>query len=231
MAFYCEECKIIYPQKKPNCPKCGDRIVEDSASEKSLVEKGYVYHKSHPAFSYQSTKPASSGAAAPSVTLNSRSVLDQIRQDFINGSSAKKDNPDTAPSAPKNNSSSNSANASTEDFFSTLTSGNAAQNSLPVQNEQISQVTNENPIFQPFTDDQNNPSRRNIRTYRPHRPIRIPWRIVLYGFLAIVAIILLVTIWNNRYAIINGILDFILSLLPIALIIGGGIYCIKRIFR
>ncbi|MBQ5868995.1 MAG: hypothetical protein IIW68_06700, partial [Lachnospiraceae bacterium] len=98
MAFYCEECRVIYPQKKPNCPRCGDRIVEDSVSEKSLLEKGYVYHKSHPAFSSQPTHSASSGRAPSPVTINSHSVLEQIRQDFINGSASQNNNSETTPS-------------------------------------------------------------------------------------------------------------------------------------
>lgn len=239
MAFCCNECKIIYSKNSSNCPKCGGQIINVQSSDESLLQQGFLYHKNHPSSSASNTS-SNNISKAPVFSIDSQDALEQLRQDFINH---RKENKPETPQQPtpdnKPSDSSGGSGNSGNSFFSNVSSPeyqikpvNPAPKPVspppPAQGSTPQQPT---AADRPFSGEQETPLQRRVRTYRPTAPIQIPWRIILYIFLAIVAIIALVAIWNARYTIINSILDFILSLLPIALIIGGMVYLVRRLFR
>lgn len=238
MAFFCKECKIIYLKKLSNCPGCGGPITEEQLSDESLLNQGFLYHKNHPS---SSTSSATSDGInkAPVFSIDSQDALEQLRQDFINSNSRSEHNTETVQQPVQNNNASVPSGNSDNDFFSNVSALEFQINTNnhtppPVNATQKDKKTTSHQntaANRPFSGDQDSSPQQRIKTYRPTTPIHIPWRIILYVFLAIVAIIAVVAIWNARYAIINGIFNFILSLLPLALIVGGIVYLIRRIFR
>ena len=237
MAFVCNECKIIHFRKLSNCPGCGGPISEEQISDESLLKRGFLYHKNHPSSSGNAT--TGNINKAPVFNIDSHDALERLRQDFINGSNRSEPESETVQQPVKNDTSSVSSTTSENDFFANVSApefqinaNNHTSSSVNVTPNFEKPVSQQNtPANRPFSSGQTPSFQQRIKTYRPTTPVRIPWRIILYAFLMVVVIVAVIAIWNARYAIINGILDFILSILPAVLVIGGIVYLIRRIFR
>lgn len=102
MAFCCNECKLLFHRKYPNCPVCGGIIIEEHESEDSLMAKGYSRHRlyktdSTSAASATTTSVFSSPSTlkreytVPEVTINAQSELERLRNDFVNRRSDSSD--------------------------------------------------------------------------------------------------------------------------------------------
>ena len=61
--------------------------------------------------------------------------------------------------------------------------------------------------------------------------INIPWRTILHIIYVFAALILLLTLWHMRFAILESIISFLIALLPVGFIAVIFWYMIKLFFR
>ena len=75
------------------------------------------------------------------------------------------------------------------------------------------------------------PSRRFGRFDLGRGVSQIPWRAIIYFAIFVAVIAIVVNIWNMRFEILDSVMSFVGSLMPLALLIIGIIYLFRRIIR
>lgn len=275
MAYYCESCKLIYPKKYANCPKCGDQIKTNTLNDNDLLSNGYTLLG----------KKSSTLAATPhnansqrDSAHSSNDPLNEIRALFELGNTNKdtnnispNNNVNTTPitytnfNSPKNEPSTTIGDSTTTNnggFFDNL---DAPQFRItPVDIPQIVQTQFEpskpvethrsinssrsitTPSIEPTTyseiisdDSTNNQPRAHILrdfqqrfdNFRARHPIQIPWYLIGRLLPYILIIVVIILLWVNREIIFGAIMEFIIGLIPFALIVGAIVYLLYRLFK
>ncbi len=70
-----------------------------------------------------------------------------------------------------------------------------------------------------------------LNDFRIRHPIHIPWYWIRRFLPYILVICAGIVIWVSRVAILSAITEVIVGLIPIALLVGGVVYLIRRLFR
>ena len=220
------------------------------------MTRGYRRHR---IYQSDATSMASSSAksdfSVEKVTIDAREELERLRRDFVNrvGNTeiAQSETPsvNTAPTANREETASNGdapgttasatprATQGAGGFFDNPTAsqyrfdtgaelGGTSDRASSPDNRSANE--NDAPAFSFSEQPQYRPS---YSSYRPRRQIQIPWRAIFTIAAIILAVVLVCVIWNARYAILNGIIGFFVSLLPTALLIGGVVYLVRNLFR
>lgn len=245
MSYRCNQCLYIFAAKKSCCPYCGGRLYKNEADHISLTGEGF-----RPAPEEQ-TVPEGQNAFDNSVSNRPDDVLTALRESYRReyetpGGPARKRMPlsDSGTEAfresspDRNGKAPHSADGGTDapDFFSEIRSTHTPR--VPVV---------EKPGVSPAPEASLNRGRDRERrqTDAQHRRLAwerrlrrafnllrsIPRRSILRGIQILAAVVLLVTLWHMRYAILDAVTDFLLSLLPPALAIGFFLYLAKRLFK
>lgn len=227
MAFICDDCKYIFNKKKANCPFCGGRVYNNTQTEQDLLSTGYSW--------------------APGITSKSDGradeVFDNLRQSFFNeepSHSLENVISEVSPTRTKDaNLAEDSNNLKGVDYFSQFSSNPHNIDIIPTvepnnrTNASVSQQ-NDDPYEQELQvlDRQ----RQRLEWQSQRRSIfnflaNIRWRTVLRVLFILLLVIVAVAIWKMRYVIFSSILNFFISILPIALIVGILWYIFRSFFR
>ncbi len=249
MSYRCNNCLYIYPSKRSNCPFCGGRIFENNISDEELIRDGFT----------QAPSPTSINEEIPAINeitndfhaSNNRNHYEELQASYNSEHLANNSNKHTLNrnEIPSNNQSSfskasgSSSPSSEGGYFAQFTSD--SYHSPEVETTPtpptISPATSSTaPTYRDEAYEQEmqrleTQQRRLQRDY--HRlAVRnfisnIRWRTVfrIIGVLGI--IILAIVIWSMRYTIIESITNFLISLIPIVIIIAILWYLIKGLFK
>lgn len=215
MAYICDDCKYIFPSKRSNCPYCGGRVYNSTLLEKKLLNDGYLQ--------------------APIKTAKenhqkSENPYDDLRQAFFNTQvteSSKSKIPNASPKKSENLPHDDKATSSGNDYFSQFSVTSDSGNDIPTvevpPHTQQPEISSQNDPYERELQELELQRRRLDRQYRRREALNfisnISWRTVIRITFAILLIIIAVTIWQMRYVILNSIINFLMSLLPIIIII------------
>lgn len=227
MAFYCRECKLIFNQKYPNCPLCGDRVFEDSRPDIALVSEGYTLRHAN-----NSSRRSFDNPSSPTITIDSDDELQRLRRDFINrypnddSNLEGTDEPDNNTYGPvTDDSAANRQN--TGGFFANPTADQYRINPERNGNPTVTPTPNNNSFNDRFEFNDAQPRRRNRIGRRPFRAINIPWRLIFTLIIIVFVIMMLVAIWNARHIIIDALISLCSTVITIVLIF----FAAKTLFK
>lgn len=230
MAYLCDNCKYIFPNKRSSCPFCGGRVYNNTLLEKDLLNDGYL----------QAPVKAPKGNQENHVMPEN--PYDDLRHAFFNAqetesskSKAPEMPPRTLESLPKDD----KAVPSGTDYFSQFSRTLNSENDIPtVKVPTQTHQSNPSPQNDPYEQELQELERQRRRLNRQYRRrsalnfiSNIRWRAVFRILFVILLIIIAATIWQMRYVIFNSIISFIVSLLPIVIIVWIMRYIFRSFFR
>lgn len=251
MAYVCYDCQKIFPSKRANCPFCGGRIYSDEKSDLVLQSEGFT-------LSNLQTKPNNSTYnASNDFHIDDSDILSSLRRSYdkehrcadrtndnpsttvVSNIIAQPDSLDSINSMLENSKTSVEATPRADDFFSQFQVSPAPATSIPTI-----EVPSENSTsFVPLADDGienelksiEHQQRRIRNNYRQLAIINflsnINW-IIVFRIIVIIALVLgLLTIWKIRYVILDSVLNFFISLIPLIIIIWAIILIFKSLFK
>lgn len=216
MAHFCPDCKITFENRVSNCPRCGYGIASDSQSESYYINQGF-------------TRFNHSQGVSQGVHIRDDDILNQLRgryNNYVNNTETPQvPEPTVTPVTEQPG-----GNPPSNDFFSSFSETEVR---TPETNVQPEPEPEPSPEFTetPRTNVYRTPTRRFGGFGSGRGAANIPWRAIIYFLLFIAVIAIIVNIWNMRFAILDSVMGFIGSLMPLALIVIGIIYLIRRIFR
>ena len=168
MAYICDDCKYIFPNKRSSCPFCGGRVYNSTLLEKNLLNDGYLQ--------------------AP-VKATRENHHDDLRQAFFNAQvtdSSKNKIPEVASETSESLTQKDKATPSGTDFFSqfsgTSNSGvDIPTVEIPTQTQQ-SEPPSQNDPYEEELQELERQRRRLDRQYRRRSALNfisnIRWRAV-----------------------------------------------------
>ena len=224
MAYFCPDCRITFESRVSNCPSCGFGIASDDRSEDYYLGQGYTRYQSP-------RRPTSSG-----IHIEDDDVLGDLRRRYNNRYASPTTPSEPAPSSEPVRESGETP-SQPNDFFAGFTNNDLHTPETRVDPEP------ETPREEPTASRPATPRRRTTseRTHSYTTPRRrfgfgnfgnqIPWRALIYFALFVAVISIIVGIWNMRFAILDSVVGFLGSLMPIAIIIIAIIYLVRSIFR
>lgn len=225
MIFLCNDCQLIFQDRVPNCPACGGRVVRSEDSVEVLLQEGFTLAKR----SRIQPPPLNPIGAQPSI--DDEDILASLRRDYNQqhqrpGHSIP-DQPktQTPPVAPGN------MPDQGDDFFAAF---------QPIRNP-LDRIPTVQPASLPVSDipyplEENQHLRRDIRREQYRLASLnflsgIRWRTVFRILLIAAVAAALWSLWRMRYVILNSIWNFILSILPLILVIWFLVYVTRSIFK
>lgn len=226
MAYICDDCKYIFPNRRSSCPFCGGRVYNNTLTEKNLLNDGY------------SLAPVKATKENHQDNVTQENPYDDLRQAFFSAQtpdSSKSEVPKVSPETTENLSQDDKTTPSSTDFFSQFSSASSSGIDIPsveppTQTQQ-SDIPPQNDPYEQELQELERQRRRLDRQYRRRSALNfisnIRWRVVFRILFVILLIIIAVTVWQMRYVIFNSIISFIVSLLPIIIII----WILWHIFR
>lgn len=240
MAFICDDCQYIFSKKRSSCPFCGGRVSNNNNSESILLDEGYSWAPG------QKSKETTKNAESPN------DYFEDLRQSFFDQqepSAPPSSIPKVAPqvSAPKStlrkqpNSQTKSSTDSSHrsDYFSQFGNPSSSDDNIPTVEPRIQQTQppqNQRP--DPYEQELQELERQRQRAEQQYRRraalnsvLNIRWRAIFRLIFIIILVIAAISIWNMRYIIFSSIVNFLISLLPIVLIIWVLWYLIRSLFR
>lgn len=236
MAFICDDCLYIFSKKRSSCPFCGGRVYNNNSNESTLLDKGYSWAPG------QKPKDSTQNAEAPN------DHFEDLRQSFF-----EQQEPSVRPSSiptvapqvsepkntPRNQPKPQTDSAPGSDYFSQFGNPSSLDNNIPTVDPRIQQP--QSPQEQrpdPYELELQELERQRQRAERQYRRraalnsvLNIRWRAVFRIIFIILLVIAAISIWNMRYIIFSSIVNFLISLLPIVLIIWVLWYLIRSLFR
>lgn len=246
MAFLCDNCQLFFSRKLTNCPFCGRKIYTENVSEESLKREGYSLAN------MDGSKK--NNESVDSFVIDDSDIIASLRQSYLNEhvsnaqshpqhkQTAKKTSAtslDNAFSTNQNDVGVDSADDTNEGgFFSQFQSSDVIDE-IPT----VSQIPTSNQATNTTPDSAVDEELRSIE--RQQRRIRnnyrriallnflsnIRWSSIFRVFLIIGIIICAVTTWRMRYVILNSIMSFLISLIPIVIVICIIVYLIRSLFK
>ena len=234
MSYRCNVCMYIFLNTNRNCPYCGNRIYQNSVSDSELIKEG---------FSYAPTERSHSNDRNNAVGKTSQDIYSNLMASFDQEYSLQNSNPvqntQIAPPVP-------SVSDSTSDFLSQLKSSDTQSSiSAPVVPKPVisKQSDSLSSIGIDYNDEAYNREMRRLeaqqrRIQRDARRLAISsfihntsWHRV-FRFAGVLSIIVvLIVAWQMRYAILESVTNFIVSLIPLALAVGIFWALIKSFFK
>ena len=219
MAYLCDNCKYIFPNKRSSCPFCGGRVYNNTLLEKNLLNDGYMQapvkvpkgnQQNHvkPENSYDDLRHAFFSAQK---TESSKSKVPEEMSHRTSEGLSKDDN-----GVPYGT-----------DYFSQFSRTLNNENNIPtVEAPTQTQQSDHSSQNDPYEQELQELERQRRRLDRQHRRrsalyfiSNIRWRAVFRILFVILLIVIAVTIWQMRYVIFNSIINFIVGLLPIVIIV------------
>ena len=232
MAYTCDDCKYIFPSKRTSCPFCGGRVYNNTFLEQDLLDTGY-------------TQVPVNNIDKNTQSNSSHPPYDDLRQAFFSSQSSSPTK-DTIPNVSHQNldttSNNRESSPSDDDFFSqfsTKSNSSYSRDNIPTvettyQTQQSEDQSQDDPYEQEMQEIERQ-RRRITRQYR-WRAVRdfianIRWRTVFRILFVIALVIIAIIIWQMRHVIFKSIFSFIISLLPIIIIVLGLWYIFRSLFR
>lgn len=193
-----------------------------------------------------------SGTAKPKTPRQER--VDAPEDDFFGAYGTQRTEPQTARTTEPTQ-----AASANDDFFGAYGTGSQTGTSNPRTTEPTQAASTEDDFFgnygtnhprTPSTPTSGSTNRQQPHERRDYRVPRsggnevrrffrgtgntlsaIPWRLILW--LAVIAFVGvgLYSLWQMREEILSGILNFVTSLIPAALVIGGIVWVVRKLFR
>lgn len=230
MAYICDDCKYIFPNKRSSCPFCGGRVYNSALLEKNLLNDGYLQAP------VKATKENHQNHVKP------ENPYDDLRQAFFNAhvtDSSKNKIPEVASETSESLTQKDKTTPSGTDFFSQFSGTSNSEGDIPTvevpTQTQQSEVPSQNDPYEQELQELERQRRRLDRQYRRRSALNfisnIRWRAVFRILFVILLIIIAVTIWQMRYVIFKSIISFIVSLLPIIIIVWILWYIFRSFFR
>lgn len=247
MSYRCNSCLYIYKSKKNNCPYCGGRIYQNNTSDDELISEGFSYD-----VSINSETPDNQ-------VLNTESQADyyaKLQEDYRKEHLATTKANDPAPSpsiAPspgivnttvdEKTQNANDKNSIVQGGYFSQFTAETAETTPPVIPTIERPAANSQQIAPSYHDAEYDAEMRRLeeqqrRIQRDYNRIafsnflhNIPWRAVFRVISIISVIVFLIFIWQMRYVILESIMNFLISLIPLALVIGIFWYLIKSFFK
>lgn len=231
MAYICDDCKYIFPNKRTSCPFCGGRVYNNTLPEQNLLNNGY---------SLAPNKMTKDKKNQPDTAQANH--YNDLRQAFLGSQTSESSNnviPEVPPKKSDDTTSDNTKTPSGVDYFSQFSEN-------PNEGIDIPTVEPTPQTHHPKDQPQNDPyeqelrelelqRRRLDRQYRQRAALdfitNIRWRTVFRVLFVLLLIVIAVTVWQMRYVILNSIINFLLSLLPIILIVWILWYIFRSFFR
>ena len=227
MAYICDDCKYIFPNKRSGCPFCGGRVYNSTLLEKNLLNNGYL--------------PAPVKATNGN-HVKSENLYDDLRQAFFNTQmtdSSKSKVPEVSPETSESLPPDGKAAPFDTDYFSQFSRTLNSESDIPTvevpPQTQQSAPPSQNAPYEQALQELERQRRLLDRQYRRRSALNfisnIRWRTVFRILFVILLIIIAVTIWQMRYVIFNSIISFIINLLPIIIIVWILWYIFRSFFR
>lgn len=252
MAFYCDDCLYIYDAKKISCPFCGRRMCDDNTPETELLNEGYTRRS---ILSKEQTA-ATQQQSAPTFHIDDNDILGRLRSSYeaehnqagTAGSSSsgtrtadtRTSNAGTTREAPRPQTppATETTEQNTTNFFAQFATPQPPQQQVVVPTapqQTVAQVKEQEENYNRELRALARERRRLERSYRRgeffHALLHFNWR-TLFRVLFVLAIVAaIIFVWNMRYVILNSILDFLISLVPIILVIAIFWNLIKSLFK
>lgn len=230
MAYICDDCKYIFPNKRSSCPFCGGRVYNSTLLEKELLNDGYLQ------VTVNATKENHQNH------IKSENPYDDLRQAFFNAQvtdSSKSKIPEISPKISESLPQDDKATPSGTDFFSRFSGTSNSKSNIPTVDvppqTQQSETSSQNDQYEQELQELERQRKRLDRQYRRRAALNfisnIRWGAVFRILLVILLTIIAVTIWQMRYVIFNSIISFIVSLLPIIIIVWILWYIFRSFFQ
>ena len=250
MSYRCNNCLYIFSNKHSNCPFCGGRIFENKVSDIELISDGFV--QAPIPFSLNENLLATNNDIADSHSNKTNNIFEELQASYnsehisnsfqVAPSINNKMSSEACNSSPKANS---SISTSTEGgYFAQFTSDSSpyvpdveTSSTPPVISPSLSHPTSpyHNEAYKHEMQRLEAQQRRIQRDYNRLAVSNffrnIQWRYVFRFLLILGIIIIAIVIWRMRYIIIESILNFLISLIPIVIIIAILWYFIKSFFK
>ena len=245
MPFVCYDCQIIFSRKYTNCPYCGGRVLSSDSSQDALIHEGFSLarlnserNRSNQSQANISNTPDNSDIFASlreSYQREHEQSSQQPKNRSTNNPPSQESIPPRAQEAdvqPTLNSRDNN------DFFARSKSQRTIQSIPTISNSSVRNTT-------PISRERNTNESRSALIERQQRRIRnnyrraslgnlfdrINWKTVLWIILILVIVACVVTVWKMRYVILNSIMNFAISLIPLVLVVWIIVHLIKSIFK
>lgn len=239
MSYRCNTCLYIFTDKKNNCPFCGGRIIENTCDESELFDEGFSYAPSE-------NENQAHDSDSQSSDQFSKLYDSYVKEHFSNTPNTNSNYQDQTVSSEKQSSNSVdfedsiSSSSSSNGYFGQFTGGLSEQQISPVIEKPMPDTSTVSSTYYDaeYEREMNRLRAQQHRLEREQRRLEfsnflhnISFRNLFRFLLILCCAILLIVIWNNRDEIINAITDLIISLLPLALVIGGIVHYIKKLFK
>lgn len=230
MAYICDVCKYIFPNKRSSCPFCGGRVYDSTLLEKNLLNDEYL------------RAPIKATKENHQNDVKSENPYDDLRQAFFNAQvtdSSKSKVPEVSPETSESLPQDDKAAPSGTDFFSQFSITSNSRSDIPTvevpPQTQQSETPPQNDPYEQELQELEQQRKRLDRQYRRKSALNfisnIRWRAVFRILFVILLIIIAVTVWQMRYVIFNSIISSIISLLPIIIIVWILWYILRSFFR
>lgn len=229
MAFLCDNCQLIFPDRMTNCPICGGRVIQSTETEEELLQEGFEFAR----VPGVREKSFQNGPFRPSI--NDGDLLAALKRDYDQQHRHRTGGapPQTGTSAPP----SGSRTAATpplergDDFFAAFAPVRDPLNHIPfVEPAALSTFDVPDPL------EENRRLTQEIRSTVYRLAVlnflgRIRWGTVARILVAAALAGGLWALWRMRYVILNSIFNFLISLLPTILVIWFLARVIRSIFK
>lgn len=202
MAYICDDCKYIFPNKRSSCPFCGGRVYNSTLLEKNLLNDEYLQ------------APVNATKENHQNHVKSENPYDNLRQAFFNAQvsdSSKSKIPEVSPETSEYLPQDDKATPSGTDFFSRFSGTSDSGSDIPTVDvppqTQQSETASQNDPYEQELQELERQRRRLDRQYRRRSALNfistIRWRAVFRILFVILLIIITITIWQMRYVIFN----------------------------
>ncbi len=220
MAFLCDNCQLFFSHKLMNCPFCGGKIHIENISQQSLLQDGYTLAR-------LKDDPDIHQNSNDSVSVEDSDIIASLRKSYHREHSQTEPQPQRQSSSPETD--------NNRGFFSQFQSSTTEEDIPTVVHTKGSVPS---PGTGSIDSELQSMERLQQRIRNNYRRIallnfisNIQWGAVFRILVIIGIIVCALTIWNMRYLIINAIIDFLLSLIPIIILIWVIVYVIKSLFK
>lgn len=217
MAYICDDCKYVFPSRRSSCPFCGGRVYNNTLPEQSLFNNGY------------SLAPCKMTKAKKQSDVTKENPYDDLRRAFFSTqtlSFSGNINPEEPPQKSEGITADDKDEPSGVDFFSQFskkTNGGIDIPTVEPQRVHQSEAQLQNVLYEQELQELKRRQRRFDRQYRRRAVLgfiaNIKWQAVFRVLFVVFLIVIAIAIWQLRYVIFNSIISFLITLLPIVLIV------------
>lgn len=202
MACFCEDCRLYFQRRYPNCPRCGRRPVSDGRTDQELEALGY----------HAFPLPGQAGQQPRRAAIEDEDLLSRLRRDYERQYTAPPPEPAAqAPDAPP------PSPPPEEDFFGGFREGPAQSTPrIDLDPPERPAVRRPAPREAPAADWYAPPRarRESVFSRLGRSASSVPWPLLLRIGFVVLIVALLFTLWAMRRALVRGVLSIFTALLP-----------------